>query len=216
MTTRRRDLTAVSGPTLFDFPMDEGSDRAEVTPEVVAVAARIAEESTPPAAEAPVQPGDLFAFEDDVEAFDDVDVLEMPISTEPSVAGIAPRLLSGGADLLIHCGVLAATTLGLYAMAATPRIDQWPALAVLLVAFSFFYTVVSLAFWGQTAGMAWCELHTHDRLERPLSFRQAVLRWAGGLLSLALAGLPVLLAFRGTSLTDLLSASVTVVQPLAD
>ena len=69
--------------------------------------------------------------------------------------------------------------------------------------------MVSLAFWGQTAGMAWRGLQTRDRLQRPLTFRQAALRWAGGLLTFATAGLPLLLTLGGASLADWLSRSVT-------
>ncbi|MEE2776232.1 MAG: RDD family protein [Acidobacteriota bacterium] len=218
MTTRRQDLATTSGPTLFDLPLDCESGSADepasaVSPEVVAVAAHLAETEPPPEAEQ-IELEDPFAppaEDSDVAAHD-----TRLGALSPVVAGVAPRLISGCADLLIHGSVLAATTLGLYAIAATPRLDQWPALAVLLLAFSFFYTVVSLAFWGQTAGIAWCELSSRDRLSRPLSFRQATLRWCGGLASLALGGVPVLLAIRGTSLTDFLSGSVTLVEPTAD
>jgi len=89
------------------------------------------------------------------------------------------------------------------------RLGHWPAFAVFLAAFSFLSSVVSLAFWGQTAGMAWRGLQTRDRLQRPLTFRQAALRWAGGLLTFATAGLPLLLTLGGASLSDWMSRSVT-------
>ena len=210
MTTKREDLTSTGGPLLFDLPLDEAEpDTAAAAPEPVGAGAEPMPkrqmsmlESPAPAPPAPApDPGSL----DEESSY-----------REPEIAGVVPRLISGGADLLVHAGVLAATVLGLFVMSATPRIDHWPAFLILLLAFSFFYTVISLAFWGQTAGMAWCELTSRDSLSRPLSFRQAGLRWLGGLLTTALAGLPVLLAYRGTSLTDLVSASITLQEPAAD
>jgi hypothetical protein len=128
----------------------------------------------------------------------------------PVVAGLGARLLAGCADALLHVGVLAGTYLGLLALDVEPRVEHWPAFATLLLAFSFLSSVVSLAFWGQTAGMAWRGLHSRDRLQRPLTFRQAMLRWAGGLLTVAAAGLPLLFALGGGSLSDWLSRSVTL------
>ena len=192
MTTRRKDLTSTAGPLLFDLPLEEPLVPAEESPPE-----ELVEPADPPTGQ-----------DEDQEA--------LALAREPVLAGIGPRLLGGMADLLVHAGVMAAVALGLYAMAATPRLDHWPALGVLLLTFSFLYTVVSLAFWGQTAGMAWCELFSRDRLSRPLTFRQACLRWLGGLVSVLLAGLPVLLAYRGTSLADLMSASVTLQQPVVE
>ena len=215
MTTRRKDLTATAGPLLFDLPLEEPAHTDEVSPQVVAVAARIAEAGVGPTAEQIELTEEYVEAEEPLLEQDDKEETPAP-SRGPVIAGIGPRLLSGLADLFVHAGVLAAAALGLYAMAATPRLHHWPAFLVLMVTFSFFYTVVSLAFWGQTAGMAWCDLFSRDRLTRPLTFRQAALRWLGGLLSMLLAGVPVLLAYRGTSLTDLMSASVTYQQPIAD
>jgi hypothetical protein len=57
--------------------------------------------------------------------------------------------------------------------------------------------------------MAWRGLQTRDRLQRPLTFRQATLRWVGGLLTFATAGLPLLLTLGGASFADWMSRSVT-------
>ena len=110
----------------------------------------------------------------------------------PVIAGVATRFLAGCADAVLHLGVLGGAYLGVLALDVEPSLADWPAFATLLVAFSFLSSVVSLAFWGQTAGMAWRGLQTRDRLQRPLTFRQAALRWAGGLLTFATAGLPLL------------------------
>jgi hypothetical protein len=133
----------------------------------------------------------------------------------PVIAGVVSRLLAGLADAVLHLGVLAGVYLGLVLLDVEPRLHHWPALATLLIAFSFLSSVVSLAFWGQTAGMAWRGLHTRDRLQRPLTFRQAMLRWAGGMVTFAGAGLPLLFALGGASLADWLSRSVTYQAPAA-
>jgi hypothetical protein len=167
----------------------------------------------------PVQ-SDLFAVAEEQEADDergDESTIRREPEAEPGleapggpvISGVGARLLAGCADALLHVGVLASLYLGLIAIGIEPRLEHWPAFAVFLAAFSFLSSVVSLAFWGQTAGMAWRGLQTRDRLQRPLTFRQAALRWAGGLLTFATAGLPLLLAWGGASLTDWMSRSLT-------
>ena len=94
-------------------------------------------------------------------------------------------------------------------MGVEPRLAQWPALSAFLLAFSFLYTVVSLAFWGQTAGMAWFGLAARESPQFPLSFRQACLRWLAGWLTAGLLGLPLLFLFGGSSLNDHMSHSRT-------
>ena len=131
----------------------------------------------------------------------------------PVIAGLSSRFVAGCADALVHVGVLAGVYLGLVALDVEPRTGHWPAFVTLLASFSFLSSVVSLAFWGQTAGMAWQGLQSRDRLQRPLTFRQAMLRWVGGLVTFAAAGVPLLLALRGTSLSDWLSRSVTYQAP---
>jgi RDD family len=202
----RRRRPADDEPLLFDLPLasPEADHRRGVRGAV-----------------APVQ-SDLFAAAREEEDEDAADTSETPedrrrLELEPDleapggpvVAGVAPRVLAGCADVLLHLGVLASLYLGLIALDVEPRAGHWPALATFLAAFSFLSSVVSLAFWGQTAGMAWRGLQTRDRLQRPLTFRQAALRWAGGLLTFATAGLPLLLTLGGASLSDWMSRSVT-------
>lgn len=57
--------------------------------------------------------------------------------------------------------------------------------------------------------MAWAGLVARNRDGEPLTFDQTARRWLGGLLTLALAGLPLLFAGAGRSLTDLVSGSAT-------
>ena len=199
MSKRQRKAATEGERLLFDLPMD-GPEEAYV-------------ERLPTVPQGSAEQTALFAGEEE-EAPDPSTAGEVHRSLrEPVIAALAPRLLSGGADLLIHAGVLAGVSLGLSEMAVQPQLDHWPALAALLLAFSFLYTVVSLAFWGQTAGMAWFRLLSQDRLQRPLSFRQAALRWLGALVTLALVGLPILSAMRGISLSDWLSRSLTFKYP---
>ena len=86
-----------------------------------------------------------------------------------------------------------------------------PPLLVFALLFSFLYSVFSLAFWGQTPGMAWAGQLARSVTGEPLTFGQTALRWLGGLLTLLLAGLPLLLALAGgRSLADRISDSKTL------
>ena len=200
----RRRRSGEHDPLLFDLPLappDRGPARAPGAPGG----------PTQPQLFADAEPG---AYDPEQDAPDArVAELEAAPATEapvgPVIAGLSSRFLAGCADALVHVGVLAGVYLGLVALDVEPHTGHWPALATLLVAFSFLSSVVSLAFWGQTAGMAWRGLQSRDRLQRPLTFRQAMLRWVGGLVTFAAAGVPLLLALSGSSLSDWLSHSVT-------
>jgi uncharacterized RDD family membrane protein YckC len=125
-------------------------------------------------------------------------------------APLGERLLGGLADLAVHLGMLAAALLSMSSFELAPALAQWPGFLAFLLAFSFLYHVVALAFWGQTPGMAWRGLRTRDSAGRPLAFGQAGLRWIGALLTATLCGLPLLLAAGGGgSLSDRLSRSRT-------
>lgn len=197
MSPRRRRLSSDDEPLLFDLPLDDptavvqqpAGDGEDDPSQAELFGAEPAESASTPDPARPSPP---------------------PAPAQPVVASTAARLVSGGADLLLHGGVLAGVLLGLWAMEVAPRLEYWPAFLVLLLAFSFLYHVVCLAFWGQTAGMACCHLFSRDRLQRPLSFRQASLRWMGSLMTLVLAGVPLLLGLAGASLSDLVSGSVTL------
>jgi uncharacterized RDD family membrane protein YckC len=118
------------------------------------------------------------------------------------------RLVAGLADLLVHAAVGVAAVAGAYLLGARPQLDDWPPFAVLLLTFSFLYSVVPLAFWGQTLGMAWAGLVATAPEGEALTFEQTALRWLGGLLTGATLGLPLLFA-RRRSPADWLSGSVT-------
>ncbi len=106
-------------------------------------------------------------------------------------------------------GVLVVLLVALLAQGLRPTPAEWPAGLVFLLTFSFLYAVLPLAFWGRTPGMTLAGLRATSRDGRPMTFRQAVLKWLGSALTVALAGLPLLLALGGASLSDLISGSRT-------
>ena len=124
-------------------------------------------------------------------------------------AGRARRFAAGAADSLVHAAIGVATLAGLRWMGVTLDLAAAPPLAVFLLAFSFLYTALPLAFWGQTPGMAWAGIASRNRDGEPLSFDQTARRWLGGLLTLALLGLPLLVTGSRRSMTDLISGSAT-------
>ncbi len=124
-------------------------------------------------------------------------------------AGPVRRLGAGVADLIVHAAVGVLALLGCRWLEVQPQLHEWPAFALFLLSFSFLYTVLPLAFWGHTPGMAWAAITSRNRDGEPLTFDQTVRRWLGGLLTLALVGLPVFLAFGGRTLTDWISGSAT-------
>ncbi len=130
-------------------------------------------------------------------------------SPRSEFAGPARRIAAGVADLIVHAAVAVLSLLGCRWLEVRPEPREWPAFAAFLLAFSFLYTVLPLAFWGHTPGMAWAAITSRNRDGEPLSFDQTVRRWVGAILTLALVGLPVLLAFGGRSLTDWISGSAT-------
>lgn len=137
---------------------------------------------------------------------------EEPARAEAPTAALALRLRAGVGDLVVLGAVGAAAALGARALGGSLAPRELPALLAFLLAFSFLYCVVSLAFWGQTPGMAWSGLVARTDEVEPLSFGQTALRWLGHWLTWTLAGIPALLAgfgAEGRSLADRLSGSST-------
>ena len=119
------------------------------------------------------------------------------------------RFAAGLADLLVHAAIGVGALLGLQWLGVRPALADWPALAVFLLAFSFLYTVLPLAFWGYTLGMAWAGIAARNRDGEPLSFDQTARRWLGGLLTALMLGIPLLVTGSRRSLTDWISGSAT-------
>ena len=125
-------------------------------------------------------------------------------------ATLRPRLVAGLTDVGVCAGVLVVLLVALLAQGIRPGLADWPAGAVFLLSFSFLYSVLPLAFWGRTPGMTLAALRATGRDGGPLTFRQAALRWLASVLTVALAGVPLLLAVGGRrSLSDLISGSRT-------
>lgn len=125
-------------------------------------------------------------------------------------AGPGRRIAAGLADLVVHAAILVLALIGCRTLSVQPiLLREIPAFGGLLLSFSFLYTVLPLAFWGHTPGMAWAAITSRNRDGEPLTFDQTVRRWLGGLLTFALLGLPLLIAPGGRTLTDWISGSAT-------
>ena len=174
----------------------------------------------------------LFALDLDeetpaVDAAEEALELELPFAPAPrasaapqraAAAGVttAPfraRLFAGLVDLGVHVAVAALALGGARAMEVEPALPQLPAFAVLLLVFSLFYSVVPLAFWGKTPGMAAVGLACQAGDDLPLTCAEALRRWLGELATVALLGLPGLVALGAArrSLADRWSGSELVV-----
>lgn len=129
---------------------------------------------------------------------------------EGTAVSWSQRLLAGLVDLAVHGVVLLVMLGATIALGVRPDLGAWPSFALLMLAFSFPYWVIPLAFWGQTPGMAWLGHGARALDDEPLTFGQAMLRWLGALLTAALVGLPLALALGGSSMSDRLSQSKTV------
>ena len=155
--------------------------------------------------------------------------LELPLDLAPApapapAAGPAPgpalaaaparrRALAGAADLGAHLLAAGVATLGVALLDVPVRGAQAPGFALLLLVFSLFYTVVPLAFWGRTGGMALAGIACRGEDGQPPSFAEAARRWIGGLLTASLLGLPALpMLAGGRTLADRLGGHVPVVE----
>jgi uncharacterized RDD family membrane protein YckC len=182
-------------PLLFDLPLGGPDDDPEPEP---------AQMHAPPPrrkAERPARPMPV----PDPEPEDDA------ATQDPAgeFAGRAKRLAAGLADAMLHAAILVAALVGTRWMGVKLDLARdWPPLAVFLLSFSFLYTVLPLAFWGQSLGMAWSGITSRNRDGEPLTFDQTARRWLGGLLTAGTLGLPALVSSR-RSLSDLLSGSAT-------
>jgi RDD family protein len=153
---------------------------------------------------------------------DDEPVAEEPIAATAPVARVAAarrgatsavpfraRLFAGLVDLGVHVAVAAVALVGTRLLGITPSAAQLPAFGALLAVFSLFYTVVPLAFWGRTPGMAAVGLVCHAGDDLPLTFAEALKRWLGEVVTVLGLGLPALLALGASrrSLADRWSSS---------
>ena len=126
---------------------------------------------------------------------------------------LGDRLLGGFADLAVQLVMSGLALAAVHSMGVTVSWADWMPFAVLALVFSFLYWVVPLAFWGQTPGMAWVGHSARAGGGEALTFGQTFRRWLGALVTLVLAGLPMLLALTGRSFTDRISDSYTIAEP---
>jgi uncharacterized RDD family membrane protein YckC len=135
-----------------------------------------------------------------------------PTEAADAADGPAPlrsRVSAGFADLVVHAALAVAAVAGSALLGVRPQTDQAAPVALFVLTFSFVYTVIPLAFWGQTLGMVWAGLVAQNQDGEPLTFDQSARRWFGQLLILLTAGLPLIATGNGRSVADLLSGSET-------
>lgn len=215
-------------PRLFDLPLEPQGETEKAAPPS-------RPRPSPPRAVEPAGPLPLFAEEEaglpaspkprraesaavtDLPARGAEPEREVPAAAVYPPASVGSRLLAALADLGLHAVVLGLAVGGSALLGIRPeRLPPLP-LALFLFAFSFLYTVVPLAFWGQTPGMTWRGILARGGGSEPLTFTQTFLRWLGTLLTIGGLGLPLLLVFAGgRSLADRLSGTETVLLPFAD
>lgn len=120
------------------------------------------------------------------------------VTPESGLASLPDRAIGAAADTATSILVVLVALLAAFAARdRTPRISGlgWAALFALTV--SFFAVVVPLILFGRTVGMALAGLVAKDQgVGRRLTPGQAVRRWAGTLITIAGAGLPLLWSLR--------------------
>ena len=198
----RREEDTPDEPLLFDLPLEPERGRS-APPAPISERKRAPRAAAPGPRQPPPQEASLTFDEPDDEA-------PAQPAGPAGRAGLGSRISAAGADLIVHASVAVGVLVGCRLMGVRPVLSDWPAVALFLLSFSFLYTVVPLAFWGHTPGMAWAGLDARSRDGEPLAFDQTARRWIGGVLTLLFLGLPLLLAFGGRSLSDLLSGSETL------
>jgi uncharacterized RDD family membrane protein YckC len=207
----RREEDTPDEPLLFDLPLEPERGRRAPAPSAPISERKRAPRAAPPEPISPISPipPERPAPEASL-SFDEPDEAPARANRRTGRAGLGSRISAAGADLIVHASVAVGVLVGCRLMGVHPVLSDWPAVALFLLSFSFLYTVVPLAFWGHTPGMAWAGLDARSRDGEPLAFDQTARRWIGGIVTLLLLGLPLLLAFGGRSLSDLLSGSETL------
>ncbi len=209
---------------LFDLPLqaEDAADSLplEIDPEPVPAAPRAPKpKSTRQAAKsqpAPAPAAPLLFSEEELAGAQIahsepvVDEQAEVVAADDELPLVQDRLLGGLADVTIHLATLGSMIVAVQLMGVPVALSDWPAFAGLTLIFSFLYTVVPLAFWGHTPGMAWVGHSARSESDEPLSFPQTAMRWLGSLFTVLLLGLPLLLGLGGRSLADRVSDSKTL------
>ena len=202
-------------PLLFDLPLagpgleEEEEPLLDQPPRQTTRPARESRASAPPPPELPLVQQAPPRQARPVPVPDPEPVEEEETAPRSEFADRGHRFAAGGADLLMHAAILVLALLGVRGMGVRPALAAWPAFVLFLLSFSFLYTVLPLAFWGHTLGMAWRGITSRNRDGEPLTFDQTVRRWLGGIATVATLGLPLLVTGDRRSLTDVLSGSAS-------
>lgn len=135
-------------PLLFDLPLDT-SERSRSAAAPAPERKRPLAPPVKPRPE-PVQPP--LTADPGPEAQEEDEATEPSGSGRGERGGVGSRFAAGAADLLVHAAVTVLLLVGTRMMGVRPALADWPALAAFLLAFSFLYMVVPLAFWGTRWG----------------------------------------------------------------
>lgn len=169
-------------PSLFDLPLEPPTEPAdEPRPEPM----EPAEEPTAP----------------------ETQILTPPL---PGPATAGALLAASLFDFLALVAVLTIALVGSVTMGVALNAALLAPVGIFGVVFSFLYYVLPLAFWGKTPGMSWAQVVARNEGDRPLTFGQTAVRWLAAVLTVALVGLPLLLALGGRPLADRMSRSRTL------
>lgn len=184
----RRSIQTTAESDLFDLPL-----LVDPKPE------RSTAESPPPVGDRP-----------SAEPSEDARQIELPEESGAGAAAREPlvdRAIAGVLDLAIVSVAPMLALLGAVVLGVRPALAQLPGYLLIALLVSFVYTVFSLVFWSRTLGMSRVGAIARGVDVPRLTVGQAVRRWAGGVATVALLGLPLLLVLRGASLADRLSAT---------
>lgn len=127
-------------------------------------------------------------------------------ATEPQGAPLLSRLKGGLVDVIVHLAVIGLLAAGARLLGARLTGETWSVLVVVL-AFSFLYTIPALLVWGRTPGAAAAGLAVRNPDGGTPTAAQAVRRWLAQWVTWLLAGLPGLVR-----LADRWSGTQTVVR----
>lgn len=200
-------------PSLFDLPLNPGADSKNLSrpPKSPSAQSEVGGGGALlPFPETTSEPLTVFSV--------DPEEPELPFDLSPEEPTIQhsdeanhflakSRLLGSVLDFGATLGVALTLMIGLQMMRIEVTGGDWPALLIFLLAFSLFYHVMPLGFWGHTPGMAVAGIDARCRRDGTLTFVQAFQRWLGSVSTVALLGIPLLLLVTGRTLSDRWSRS---------
>jgi uncharacterized RDD family membrane protein YckC len=191
---KRRSARALDEPTLFDLPLNHPEQGESSSDETESPEPAVKGREIPPNPP-PVQPSEFSS----PAVSESVEIVALPIQ----------RWISGLADIGVLGVALLVVWGGARGLGVAMDGGDLPALLVFLLLFSLFYTVISLAFWGQTPGMSLQALRARSLDDEPVSFSQALRRWLGAVGVALSCGLLLWLQKSGRSLSDWTSGTRT-------